>query len=68
VSEIELHVAELYLDRIIERVEAGETIAITRDGVRVAIVAPAAAASRPRARPPATPRTGGAAAAAGPRR
>jgi prevent-host-death family protein len=64
VSEIELHVAELYFDRIVERVEAGETIAITQDGVRVALVVPAT--SWPRAKAPAPPRAGGA--AAGPRR
>jgi antitoxin (DNA-binding transcriptional repressor) of toxin-antitoxin stability system len=46
VSEIELHVAEVYFDRLIERVEAGETIAIARDGVRVALVVPAASWAR----------------------
>ena len=56
-SEIELNVAELYFDRIVERVEAGETIAITRDGVRVALVVPAT--SWPRAKAPGAPRAGG---------
>ncbi len=39
-STIELHVAEVYLDGLIERVEAGETITITRQNVPVATIAP----------------------------
>jgi prevent-host-death family protein len=41
VNEVELHVAEVYLDGLIERVERGETVTITRDGVPVARVVPA---------------------------
>ena len=37
-NEVELHVAEVYLDGLIERVERGETVTITRDGVPVARV------------------------------
>jgi prevent-host-death family protein len=40
VSTIELHVAEVYLERLIERVEAGETITITRRNVPVATIVP----------------------------
>jgi prevent-host-death family protein len=40
VSTIELHVAEVYLDGLIERVEAGETITITRQNVPVATIVP----------------------------
>ena len=40
-GEVELHVAEVYLDGLVERVERGETVTITRDGVPVARVVPA---------------------------
>ena len=35
-GEVELHVAEVYLDGLVERVERGETVTTTRDGVPVA--------------------------------
>ena len=42
-SEIELHVAEVYLDGLIDRVERGETVTITKEGVPIARLAPVAA-------------------------
>ena len=39
-SEISIEVAEAELDTIIDRVEAGETIVITRDGQPVASIRP----------------------------
>ncbi|HEX8376101.1 MAG TPA: type II toxin-antitoxin system prevent-host-death family antitoxin [Geminicoccaceae bacterium] len=47
-SEIELHVAEVYLDGLIDRVERGETVTITRDGVPIARMVPVTAPARSR--------------------
>jgi prevent-host-death family protein len=44
VSTIELHVAEVYLEGLIERVEAGEIITITRRNVPVATIVPVSSA------------------------
>ena len=39
-NEVELHVAEVYLDGLVERAERGETVTITQDGEPVAPVVP----------------------------